>query len=50
MQHSPETSKILFVVNPVSGGRKKINWETGIREYFTGSGSAAGDIDNGRWQ
>jgi diacylglycerol kinase (ATP) len=37
MQHSPETSKILFVVNPVSGGRKKINWETAIREYFTGN-------------
>ncbi|MBV9988850.1 MAG: NAD(+)/NADH kinase [Chitinophagaceae bacterium] len=37
MQYSPERSKLLFVVNPISGGRKKINWETEIREYFAGS-------------
>lgn len=32
----PDTNplKILFVVNPVSGSRKKWNWETGIRDYF----------------
>jgi diacylglycerol kinase (ATP) len=26
--------KILFVLNPVSGGRSKVTWETGIRDYF----------------
>jgi diacylglycerol kinase (ATP) len=26
--------KLLFVINPVSGGKSKINWETRIREYF----------------
>jgi YegS/Rv2252/BmrU family lipid kinase len=26
--------KILFVINPVSGGKNKINWENRIREYF----------------
>lgn len=26
--------KILFVLNPVSGGKKKINWEPLIRNYF----------------
>lgn len=26
--------KILFVLNPVSGGKKKIDWEPLIREYF----------------
>jgi diacylglycerol kinase (ATP) len=26
--------KILFILNPVSGGKKKINWETIIRDYF----------------
>ena len=29
-----ETLKILFVINPVSGGKNKINWENQIREYF----------------
>jgi diacylglycerol kinase (ATP) len=28
------TLKILFVLNPKSGGKKKIDWETVIREYF----------------
>ncbi len=25
---------ILFIINPVSGGKKKIDWETVIRDYF----------------
>jgi diacylglycerol kinase (ATP) len=29
-----DQSKLLFVINPVSGGNKKTSWETGIREYF----------------
>lgn len=28
--------KILFAVNPSSGGRSNQNWETSIREYFKG--------------
>ena len=31
---NPAILKILFVLNPVSGGKKKINWETAIRNYF----------------
>lgn len=31
---NPANLKILFVLNPVSGGKKKINWETAIRNYF----------------
>ncbi len=27
--------KILFILNPVSGGKKKIDWEPKIREYFS---------------
>ena len=30
----PLNLKILFVLNPVSGGKRKINWEPLIREYF----------------
>ena len=26
--------KILFIINPVSGGKEKTDWETQIREYF----------------
>lgn len=29
-----ESLKLLFVINPVSGGKSKENWETRIREYF----------------
>lgn len=28
--------KILFVINPVSGGKSRIDWESRIREYFNG--------------
>ena len=28
------TEKILFVVNPISGGKEKNDWETAIREFF----------------
>ena len=28
--------KILFVINPVSGGKEKQDWETAIRDYFKG--------------
>ena len=29
-----DASKLLFVINPVSGGNKKTVWETGIGQYF----------------
>ncbi len=28
------TLKLLFIINPVSGGREKTDWEEQIREYF----------------
>jgi diacylglycerol kinase (ATP) len=31
---NPAGLKILFVINPISGGKKKINWESIIRNYF----------------
>lgn len=31
---NPASLKILFVVNPISGGKKKFDWETTIRDYF----------------
>ena len=30
----PVNSKILFVINPISGTKSKIDWEPTIREYF----------------
>ncbi|MBA3647819.1 MAG: diacylglycerol kinase family lipid kinase [Chitinophagales bacterium] len=30
-------SKLLFVINPISGGKEKTDWESGIKEYFHGS-------------
>ncbi len=32
----PVNLKILFVLNPVSGGKNKIDWEPLIKKYFTG--------------
>ena len=29
--------KILFVVNPIAGGKEKKDWETAIREFFKDS-------------
>ena len=29
-----ERQKFLFIINPVSGGKSKVNWEAGIRDYF----------------
>ncbi|MEP6513401.1 MAG: YegS/Rv2252/BmrU family lipid kinase [Parafilimonas sp.] len=29
--------KILFAINPSSGGKNKVDWEAGIREYFKDS-------------
>lgn len=26
--------KFLFILNPVSGGKSKVSWESGIRDYF----------------
>ncbi len=26
--------KILFIINPISGGKKKIDWETEVRKHF----------------
>ena len=31
---NPASLKILFIINPVSGGKKKIEWESAIRNYF----------------
>ncbi|MEO8765697.1 MAG: diacylglycerol kinase family protein [Ginsengibacter sp.] len=31
---NPACLKILFVLNPISGTKKKFNWETFIRNYF----------------
>jgi diacylglycerol kinase (ATP) len=31
---NPASLKILFVLNPISGGKKKVDWETVIRNYF----------------
>lgn len=31
---NPASLKILFVINPVSGGKKKVDWESAIRNYF----------------
>jgi YegS/Rv2252/BmrU family lipid kinase len=31
---SEESLKLLFIINPVSGGKSKENWETRIKEYF----------------
>ncbi len=31
-----EAPKILFVINPISGGKEKTDWEVSIREYFSG--------------
>lgn len=33
---NPHSIKLLFVVNPVSGGKVKHDWEASIREYFAG--------------
>ncbi|MEO6813272.1 MAG: diacylglycerol kinase family protein [Ginsengibacter sp.] len=32
---TPSSLNILFILNPVSGGKKKINWEPVIRDYFS---------------
>lgn len=32
--HNPEPMRLLFVVNPISGGKQKTDWESAIREYF----------------
>ena len=32
--HTPKELKFLFVINPISGGKEKNDWETAIREYF----------------
>jgi diacylglycerol kinase (ATP) len=32
--HNQQTLKLLFVINPVSGGKEKNDWETSIRDYF----------------
>ena len=34
IMENPASLKILFVVNPISGGKKKFDWETAIRNYF----------------
>ncbi|MGZ5285559.1 MAG: diacylglycerol/lipid kinase family protein [Flavisolibacter sp.] len=35
--HKDSILKLLFVINPISGGKEKHNWEAAIREYFTDS-------------
>ena len=32
--HKDEALKLLFVINPVSGGKVKHDWEAAIRDYF----------------
>jgi diacylglycerol kinase (ATP) len=32
--HNPNCLKILFVINPVSGGKEKHDWEAAIRNFF----------------
>lgn len=32
--HNPADNKLLFIVNPVSGGKEKHDWEAAIRSYF----------------
>jgi diacylglycerol kinase (ATP) len=32
--HNHEALKLLFIINPVSGGKEKHDWEASIREYF----------------
>ena len=32
--HNIEALKLLFVINPISGGKEKHDWEKSIREYF----------------
>lgn len=31
---NPASLKILFVLNPIAGGKKRFNWESVIRDYF----------------
>lgn len=33
---NPQPLKLLFVINPISGGKEKHDWENSIREYFKG--------------
>lgn len=35
--HNSPSLKLLFVINPVSGGKEKHDWEDAIREYFSDS-------------
>lgn len=35
--HKQPALKLLFVINPISGGKEKHDWEAAIREYFTDS-------------
>jgi YegS/Rv2252/BmrU family lipid kinase len=32
--HNQSVLKLLFIINPVSGGKEKNDWEASIREYF----------------
>lgn len=32
--HNPTGLKLFFVINPISGGKEKNDWEAAIREYF----------------
>ncbi|MFL5809309.1 MAG: diacylglycerol/lipid kinase family protein [Flavisolibacter sp.] len=32
--HNQQGLKLLFIINPVSGGKEKHNWEASIREYY----------------
>lgn len=37
---NPESLKLLFVINPVSGGEQKTDWENAIRSFFKETGHA----------
>src|SRR5688572_11092545 len=32
--HNQQNMKILFIINPVSGGKEKHDWEAAVRAYF----------------
>src|SRR4051794_40753249 len=32
--HNHQALKILFIINPVSGGKVKTDWEVSIRDFF----------------
>ncbi len=44
MEHNQESTKLLFVINPVSGANENTDWEAGIRQYFKDSAHQLGIV------